>query len=323
LLGAFIGAFLVQLFFTSSPVNPVEQAPFLAGLALLVFVTVMPGGIGSLPQSWREKTETQPTEAETTREGMGTTPWASRMDALDGGEVVMEAQSVSKRFGGVQAVRDVSLTFEGGQISYICGPSGAGKSTLLRVFMGLLRQEGGRVVLKGTDISGWPPFRRSRHGLALLNAGICVFGALSVRENVWIASHSGGRKSSMVETVCDDTLEETGLAPFATLRADDLRAYERQLLGLAMLLARRPDIALLDDPTSSSGDDLTQVRDLILRLSGSSTVLIAEHGMSLAAALDVPVTVLYRGRVHAYGPVNALQQDTRVTEVYQGRHEET
>jgi branched-chain amino acid transport system ATP-binding protein len=231
---------------------------------------------------------------------------------------VLELRNVSKRFGGIRALDGVSLSVEEGAAVAIIGPNGAGKSTLFALVSGELQPSGGTILLAGRDVRRLSPERRARAGLGRTFQSARLFAGLSVRENLKIALAACGRKR---DGEVEEALVEVRLLERPERRAGALAQGERKRLELAMVLAQRPRLLLLDEPTAGMGtDERAAIMELIVGAVGRRglTMVFCEHDMDTVFAHARRIVVLDRGAVVADGSPQAVRADERVQEIYLG-----
>ena len=247
-------------------------------------------------------------------------------------EAILVVEKLSRRFGGVQAVKDVSLAVPAGQLRALIGPNGAGKSTLFNLLTGQLRCDSGRVRFKGTDVTGRAPHYLCRHGLGRTFQINSIFPSASVIENVQLAllAHHGrtwnmfsaARKLFVREA--EALLEMLGLAREASKLGAALSYGDRRRLEVALALACDPQLLLLDEPTAgmSLGDKprmVSLIREIV-REQGVTAVLI-EHDMDIVFSVADCVTVMHQGSVVAEGLPQEIQANARVQEIYLGEEQ--
>lgn len=244
-------------------------------------------------------------------------------------EEILATSKLSRSFGGVHAVREVSLGVPKGQLRAIIGPNGAGKTTLFNLLTGQLPCDSGRIFFKGADITGLPPHYLCRHGLARTFQINSIFLSATVRENVQLAllanrgktwnPLASARRLMLRET--DELLERLGLADQADKAGSALSYGDRRRLEMALALACRPELLLLDEPTSgmslSEKPSLVQLIQSIVKEKSVTTVLI-EHDMDVVFSVSDRITVMHQGAVIAEGAPGEIQANPRVQEVYLG-----
>ena len=245
---------------------------------------------------------------------------------------VLELREVTRRFGAFTAVDGVSLTVAGKSLHSVLGPNGAGKSTLFRLISGILRPTSGVVHFGGRDITGLRPHRVARYGLSQSFQITSLFPRLSVVENVQAAIVSRSRRSSDLLTWFHwstrsealEILDRVGLAATADLPAAVLSHGDQRALEMAVALATKPRMLLLDEPTAGmSPFETTRMVELVSRLKAEEglTVLFSEHDMDVVFGISDRVTVLAQGRVVADGPAEVVRDDEEVMAVYLGSDE--
>ena len=229
---------------------------------------------------------------------------------------MLSVEDVHVRFGGVDALRGVSLEAPTGRVTGLIGPNGAGKTTLFNVITGLQRPDKGTVHLGDRNLTRKGIRARSRAGLGRTFQRLEVFGSLTVRENVLLAAELHGYSGS----VADEVLDRIGLAPLASQQAGSLPTGTARLLELARALATRPTVLLLDEP--GSGLDDAESRDLgllLTRLAAEGmSVLLVEHDVELVMTTCDHVYVLDFGQLLAEGTPAEVQADLQVQTAYLG-----
>jgi branched-chain amino acid transport system ATP-binding protein len=229
---------------------------------------------------------------------------------------VLSVEDVQVRFGGVDALRGVSLEAPAGRVTGLIGPNGAGKTTLFNVITGLQRPDRGTVTLGGRNLTRKGIRARSRAGLGRTFQRLEVFGSLTVRENVLLAAELHGHRGG----VADEVLHRVGLSALAQQQAGSLPTGTARLLELARALATRPTVLLLDEP--GSGLDDGESRDLgtlLVQLAADGmAVLLVEHDVELVMSVCDHVYVLDFGTLLAEGSPAQVQADQRVQNAYLG-----
>ena len=242
---------------------------------------------------------------------------------------ILECVSVTKRFGSLHAVSDVSLRVERGARHAIIGPNGAGKSTLFNVVAGTMPLSSGKVLLAGQDVTRRSDAWRSRAGLAKTFQHSSLFLSLSVADNVAMAAQrvSGdgmrlrrsARRCPGVDDAVDRCLRQTGLTGRARHRVSELSHGERRQLEVAVALATEPSLLLLDEPTAGmSAAESGEFAALVESLPPDVSVLLIEHDLDVVFRLATRISVLHLGALLADGDPETIRQDERVQHAYLG-----
>jgi branched-chain amino acid transport system ATP-binding protein len=242
---------------------------------------------------------------------------------------VIRATGLVKEFRGFQAVRGVDLDVAPGTVHALVGPNGAGKTTLFNLLTGFLRPTAGQILLDGRDITGLPPEKVARLGVARSFQITSLFARMTAREHVELALAGASgvgwrfwRSDRLLDRYADDALElldQVGLARFADERAGALAYGFKRALELAVALALSPRVLLLDEPTAGMGaEDVERTVALIGRVRQGRTVVLVEHNMSVVASLADRVSVLQLGAVLVEGPYERVRDDPRVITAYLG-----
>jgi len=233
---------------------------------------------------------------------------------------VLTLESVTKRFGGLTAVRAVSLDVRERELMGIIGPNGAGKTTLFNVVSGYYRPEEGRVVFAGSDVTGRAPHDICRLGLTRTFQIVKPFGNLSVLDNVMIGALTRTPTVRAARSDAERVVETCGLAPYATARARALPIGLRKRLEVARALATRPRVLLLDEVMAGlNPTELGGMVDLIRRLHAEGlTVIVIEHIMAAMMRLAQRIVVLHHGEKIAEGTPAQIVADRRVVDAYLG-----
>lgn len=240
---------------------------------------------------------------------------STRGEPLSDSEAILATVNLTKRFGGLLAVNNLSLAIRAGRIHSLIGPNGAGKSTLFNLISGVMTPTSGSVLFEGRSITGLPPHRIARLGIARSFQTPRVFGALTVRENVILAAERIGPNGSG----CDEALKRVWLQDRAHLRADALSHGERKRLELAQAMSCQPKLLLLDEPTAGmNAGETRDVAELVRSLAEERTVVIIEHDIDFVRQLAEHVTVLDRGAILFEGTVEEAMQDQNVRDIYLG-----
>jgi branched-chain amino acid transport system ATP-binding protein len=238
---------------------------------------------------------------------------------------VLETTDLSRHFGGVDAVADVSFSVDEGTVLGVIGPNGAGKTTLINLITGHLKPSRGKVVIDGRDVTGQKPWAIARSRVARTFQIVKPFRNLTVRENVAIGSMFGPEHSASAREAieqADDALERVGLLEKADLTPGDLSVADARRLELAKALAMRPRLLLLDEVMAGLRPaEIEPALELIRSLRDEGvTVLVVEHVMKAIMAVSDEVLVMHEGTELTRGAPNDVVKDERVIEAYLGEH---
>jgi branched-chain amino acid transport system ATP-binding protein len=243
--------------------------------------------------------------------------------------MVLAVKDLSKAYGGVQAVRNVSFGVAAGELVAMIGPNGAGKTTCFNMVNGQLAPDAGEILLEGRSIAGLPPRRIWRRGVGRTFQVTATFGSMSVRENVQMALLSHERRlhqfwnspSQSCLQAADALLERVGMREQAE-RACAVLAYgDLKRVELAVALANRPRLLLMDEPTAGMAPE---ERGALMALAAALAktdrvaVLFTEHDMEVVFGHASRVLVLHQGEIIASGAPEAVRADRKVREVYLG-----
>ncbi len=236
---------------------------------------------------------------------------------------ILEVRHLSKRFGGLRAVDDVSFAVRSGQILGVIGPNGAGKSTLINLVTGHLAPSKGRIIIDGKDLTGTRPWTISRAGVARTFQIVKPFRGLTVRENVAIAAMYGSHRDGTVVdalATAEATLEIVGISHRAAASPAQLSVADARRLELARALACRPRLLLVDEVMAGlRPKEIDAAVELVHRLRDSGiTVIAVEHVMKAILSISDTVLVLHQGRVLTEGKPRDVLSDQRVVEAYLG-----
>ncbi len=235
---------------------------------------------------------------------------------------LIEIRNVSKRFGGLQALNQVSLHVEEGEIVGLIGPNGAGKTTLFNVVNGVYRPDEGRVIFRGQDITGRPPYEIARLGIARAYQIVRPLSELTVLENVMVGACFGREGHSLREAreIAMAVLEQVGLAAKREVEAARLNVAEKKRLELARALAARPYLLLLDEVLAGLNPaEVTAMLEVIRAIrAGGITIFMIEHLMHAIMNVSDRIVVLDYGEVIAEGAPQEIAHHPKVIEAYLG-----
>ena len=251
---------------------------------------------------------------------------------------LLSARDLTKRFGGLAAVHQVSVDLWSGQIHAVIGPNGAGKSTLTNLLSGDLPASSGTVSLHGQDISGWTPEQISTRGLGRSYQKTNIFRSFTVEENVRLAAQSRSQPSPFnplrwlqsaahmrdVNARAERALELAGLLQRRDTLAGAASHGEQRQLEIAMTLATEPSVLLLDEPLAGMGvSEAENMVQLLLRLKKDHAILLVEHDIDAIFTLADRLTVMVNGQVIASGLPPEVRADRQVQAAYLGEEEPT
>jgi branched-chain amino acid transport system permease protein len=301
------------------------------GAVVVLVVVFAPAGLAGVPAQLRARLRRDTG----TRASLRPFLPPDAVDTATDGAPALEIREVSKNFRGLNALVEVSVTVAPGEIRGIVGPNGSGKTTLFNVVSGFYVPSAGRVLVRGTDVTGRPPYRMSHLGVARTFQNLRLFPTLSVRENVlvaldrtrtrWIWRYAVlpwnvRRHDRTLHARADELLVRFGLAEFAGATPRALPYGIQRRVEIARAMGCAPDVLLLDEPAAGlNGDEVRQLGEIVraLRAAGT-TVVVIEHNMGLVMSLCDRVTVLAGGRVIAEGTPAEVATRPEVVEAYLG-----
>jgi branched-chain amino acid transport system ATP-binding protein len=242
--------------------------------------------------------------------------------------ILLETRGLSRRFGGITAVNDVSFRLDRGEIRGIIGPNGAGKTTLVSMICGRILPSAGSIFFEGHDITSLRSWTRVMRGIVYTFQITSIYPRLTCRENVALAvqrrlttrlSHHFYLSAAAVDKAVDEALAAVGLTDEAHRAAAILPYGHQRLLELAMGLALKPSLLVLDEPTQGlAPGDIAPFCDLIRKTSRTSTILFIEHNLRVVLDLADRITVMDRGGVLAEGSPAEIEQHPSVRQAYLG-----
>jgi branched-chain amino acid transport system ATP-binding protein len=245
-------------------------------------------------------------------------------------DYVLEVKNIEKSYGNVRAVRDVSFDVKQGEILGVIGPNGSGKSTLFNCILGGVKADNGKVHLQGKNVTGWSPVKLSRAGMGQTFQSLQVFSTMTVQENLLSAmqEHAGSLVSRLFMSPTmglmpevNKTIEDFRLGHLATEKAGSLSYGQQKLLDIAMALAGKPEIVLLDEPVGGVNlSMLAEVKDRLVEINQTrnTTLVVIEHNMEFIFEIAHRILVLAEGQVLMAGTSDEIRHDPRVIEAYLG-----
>jgi branched-chain amino acid transport system ATP-binding protein len=235
---------------------------------------------------------------------------------------LLTTKGLSRNFGGLRAVDNVNFALMPGEIRAVIGPNGAGKTTFVSLVSGRIQPSSGMIVFDGADVTGLPAYVRVRRGIAYTFQITSIFANLSAYDNVALPAQrtlSDGRSKGAVKAGVMAALERTGLAERAHTLAGQLSYGHQRLLEVAMGLALKPRLLILDEPTQGLADsEIDNFIALVREIAASATVLLIEHNMPVVMQLADRITVFNAGRILAEGTPEQVRENAAVQEAYLG-----
>jgi len=249
--------------------------------------------------------------------------------------MLLVAEGLTRRFGGLTAVDDVSLRVAEGEIKAVIGPNGAGKSTLFNLLTAFDRPDAGRVLLAGEDVTGMASHKIVAKGLARTFQNTRLFDSMTARENVMVGRYTRTKTGMLAAALrlpgvaaeerasreeAGRLLRLVGLGQLADEPAADLTQGRRRLLEVARALASEPRLMLLDEPAAGlNSTETAELAEVLFRIrDAGTTIVVVEHDMGLVMEVSDEVVVLDRGRKIAEGPPRLIQKDPAVIAAYLG-----
>jgi len=252
---------------------------------------------------------------------------------------LLEIRNLSMRFGGLTAVSDFDVTFEGGELAGLIGPNGAGKTTVFNVTSGFYKPTQGSVVFKGRDTRGLKPHKVTALGVARTFQNIRLWNQLSVLDNIRIAQHYRmgyslmdcflrtrryGRAEAKIDSIAWQLLEQLDLKRWAQEKPSNLSYGLQRRLEIARALSVQPDLLLLDEPAAGMNPQETdELKRLVVRIREEDklSILLIEHDMKMVMSLSDRVYVMEYGKKIAEGTPREVRANPRVIQAYLGEEE--
>jgi branched-chain amino acid transport system ATP-binding protein len=248
---------------------------------------------------------------------------------------MLETRGLSRSFGGIRAVTNLSFIVQRGEVLGLIGPNGAGKTTVVNLISGMTRPSAGQVILNGQSVTGYSPQKLAGMGLARTFQSTTVFGEQTALENVrrggfqvahvgWLKEFFGTHEVRQREAAADERarelLKELALGDVADRLAGGLPYGKQKALGIAIALAAQPQIVLLDEPVAGlSSEEASHVRDMLIKIRNAGiTVMVIDHNMRFIAGLCDRVVVIHHGQELADGRPDVVLADPKVAEAYLG-----
>ena len=323
LIGAFVGVAIVQGLSSTLGGSGGEWTPIVLGLVLIVVVLLLPAGV--VPSATRLVQRAFPRLRRTPAGPRTSVTSAQVQDVLGSRRSGSELQSLvatglEKRFGGVRALRGVSVDFPAGTVQCLIGPNGAGKSTCFNLLVGRYPPTAGEVRLGDRTITKLRPDARARLGMGIKLQVPSYYGPLTALENVWLAGYARSRDVRAADERAAAILAWLGMTSRAAVPASEMSHGEHQWLEIGMVVAGEPVVMLLDEPTAGmTRQETMRTVELIRAVAEHATVIVVEHDMEFVRVLDAPVTMFHEGSVFARGSIEELRSDERVLDIYLGR----
>lgn len=234
---------------------------------------------------------------------------------------MLELNGVSKTFGGVKAVQDVSMSIASGEVRGLIGPNGAGKSTLVNLISGLLRHSTGTISVDGQSVDRLSANQRAERGIARTFQNLRVFKSLTVQQNIEVAGYSGRASGRNGNTMLQEAIERFDLADKLNAPAGSLAYGQLRRLEIVRALALRPRLLMLDEPAAGMNEQETDdLREALgwVRSQSECAILVIDHDLKFIMALSERITVLNLGAVIANGSPQEVSENRQVIDAYLG-----
>lgn len=237
------------------------------------------------------------------------------MDSLN--NILLYTENLTKNFQGIKAVNDINFKINNNEIRALIGPNGAGKTTFVSLLCGRIKASKGKVFFNGVNISHLPVYTRISMGIGYTFQITSIFFNLTVSENVALALKN--KRQEEKKSIVSEVLNKVGLIDRINQRSGDLSYGHQRLLELAMGIAQRPKLLILDEPTQGLSDlEIENFKKLIKKISATVTVLLIEHNMDVVMSIADKITVLHFGEIIAEGDKKSIQRNPVVQKAYLG-----
>ena len=237
------------------------------------------------------------------------------MDSLN--NILLYTENLTKNFQGIKAVNDINFKINHNEIRALIGPNGAGKTTFVSLLCGRIKASKGKVFFNGVNISHLPVYTRISMGIGYTFQITSIFFNLTVSENVALALKN--KRQEEKKSIVSEVLNKVGLIDRINQRSGDLSYGHQRLLELAMGIAQRPKLLILDEPTQGLSDlEIENFKKLIKKISATVTVLLIEHNMDVVMSIADKITVLHFGEIIAEGDKKSIQRNRVVQKAYLG-----
>ena len=237
------------------------------------------------------------------------------MDSLN--NILLYTENLTKNFQGIKAVNDINFKINHNEIRALIGPNGAGKTTFVSLLCGRIKASKGKVFFNGVNISHLPVYTRISMGIGYTFQITSIFFNLTVSENVALALKN--KRQEEKKSIVSEVLNKVGLIDRINQRSGDLSYGHQRLLELAMGIAQRPKLLILDEPTQGLSDlEIENFKKLIKKISATVTVLLIEHNMDVVMSIADKITVLHFGEIIAEGDKQSIQRNPLVQKAYLG-----
>ena len=237
------------------------------------------------------------------------------MDSLN--NILLYTENLTKNFQGIKAVNDINFKINHNEIRALIGPNGAGKTTFVSLLCGRIKASKGKVFFNGVNISHLPVYTRISMGIGYTFQITSIFFNLTVSENVALALKN--KRQEEKKSIVSEVLNKVGLIDRINQRSGDLSYGHQRLLELAMGIAQRPKLLILDEPTQGLSDlEIENFKKLIKKISATVTVLLIEHNMDVVMSIADKITVLHFGEIIAEGDKKSIKRNPVVQKAYLG-----